>query len=102
MTALNPSTQIPASVDTLEKLAVWALYVLQDLNFDTTLVEQTNGQPIPVATITPFNVRSSDFSGIRAIGRFSIPVSGDFAADSRAWVGVEELSTTAIPAAYTS
>lgn len=101
MTAFS-TTQVPASVDTLEKLAVWAAFILQDLNFDSTIIEQTNGQAIPVASITPFNLRSTDFNGIRYIARISLPVATNYASQAEPWSGVSELSTATIPAAYTT
>lgn len=101
MTAFNVS-QVPASVNTVEKLHYWSALILQDVNFDTTILEQTNGNAVPVSSAQIFQIRSTDFTGLRAINRVTLPVSVTYASLDNPWDGVQELSTSAIPAGYTT
>lgn len=99
MTTFAPS-QIPADITTVEALVVWAGMVLQDVNFDESIREVTNGEQLPVASATPFNIRSQDFNGVRTVVRASIPMNINYATANGVWNSAQELSTGAIPAAY--
>lgn len=99
MTAFAPS-QIPPNVTTVEALSIWASQILQNVNFGTTIVEAPNGSALPVASSTPFPIRSSDFTGTRVIARLSIPINNDYGTGD-IWEAAQQLSTNPIPAEYT-
>lgn len=100
MTAFS-STDIPSSVDTLEKLAVWTGTVLNDLYADTTVVEAPDSAQI-VATAYPYYITASDPDGWRLILRQSIGLQNSWRRGAKIWTYAQDLGTKAIPTEYKS
>lgn len=97
MTAFNKNN-LPANVDTLEKLVVWSGAALQNINKTVVEVEGTGGA-VKVAQFGIFNIDSNNTS--RVICRQSLLLNEDYAIDGKPiWENVEELSTTAIPSQF--
>ena len=99
MTAFTTS-QIPSSVDTLEKLAYWTGAALATINSNLSFVEAENS-----------TVPSCFFSGtqqmpdgsLRGILRVSVPISSSaLTGTAKPWTYVEALSNVTIPAGFTS
>ncbi|MBD2090204.1 glucose-6-phosphate dehydrogenase [Microcoleus sp. FACHB-1515] len=93
-------TDIPTSVDTVEKLAVWAMSILQQLHPGQTVVEAT-GVAERVATAAPFYITASQPAAWRFISRASLELTPNWQSSSgRIWTDVQPLSSQAIPAEY--
>lgn len=100
MTAFSP-TNLPADINTVEKLNAWSAAVLAAVNFSETIVESAGTTPVPVATTTVFDQRTTDYTGYRAISRTSLPVAQNFAGAGQWYDSVQELSTDPIPSQFT-
>lgn len=97
MSAFSTSN-LPASVDTLEKLLVWAGAAFHKLNRTTTAVEGT-GTPARIAQFGVFTVESNNTD--RVIMRQSLVLDPDYAIDnSPIWENVQQISSEAIPAEF--
>ncbi|MEO0686877.1 MAG: glucose-6-phosphate dehydrogenase [Cyanobacteria bacterium J06649_11] len=97
MTAFT-QTDIPANVDTLEKLALWVGTALHSLNFDQTAVEGT-GTPVRVTQNQLFFIENTNTH--RIMLRQSIEVDATFPySGEKLWTHAQELSTTAIPSEF--
>lgn len=97
MSAFN-SSMLPASVDTLEKLLVWAGAAFHKLNRTATAVEGT-GTPARVAQFGIFTVESNNTD--RVIMRQSLVLNPDYAIDNQpVWANVTQTSTEAIPSDF--
>ncbi|NEQ20651.1 MAG: glucose-6-phosphate dehydrogenase [Microcoleus sp. SIO2G3] len=95
-------TDLPASIDTVEKLAVWACAVLQELHPSTSVVEAT-GIAERVATAAPFYITASQPEAWRFIGRVSLEMPLNWQSTSgKLWTDVVPLSNLAIPADFKS
>lgn len=91
-------TQLPTSVDTLEKLAVWAGAALHKLNRTATAVEGT-GTASRVAQFGIYTVEANNTD--RVIMRQSLVLDADYAIDGKPiWENVQQLSTDAIPSEF--
>lgn len=92
MAAFVPAN-LPASVDTVEKLAFWALDVLAVLNPSAVTTEGTTSVP-RLATATDEGARNRIF-------RANLPLIVDFRqAPGPLWTKAQELAVTAIPATF--
>lgn len=100
MTAFSPA-QLPANVNTVEKLYSWCVAILQELNYDTLITEDAGSRPQAVATQTIFNVRTEDYDGLRSISRASLPIASNYAATGKWYLSTLEINTATIPAPYT-
>lgn len=97
MTAFVPAN-LPVTVDTVEKLAVWAGNVLVAINPAVTAVEGT-GYSERVAQSNPYYVQADN--KVRLVLRQSIPLSLDYlAGGNKLWAYAQPLSATAIPGLY--
>jgi hypothetical protein len=98
MTALNPATDIPSNIDTLEKLAVWLGSALSSINLTKTATEAA-GYTQRVAQHGIFYVEADNKH--RALIRLSIPVSDEhLAGASNVWTYAMSLSEDALPAQF--
>ena len=99
MTLIDPSTDIPSQINTLERLTMWSIMALRRTNPTLSVLEITN-QPAEKAAQTA--LIQADDNTIRFIGRVSLEIPNDYADDSttKLWTKVNELSNTALPAAY--
>lgn len=99
MTAFSPS-QIPATVDTLEKLIVWANAAFHSINSTLSAVE-ADGSNQRIATNGVFFISNNNTS--RCISRSSIPMASNWqAANNRIWQNAQDVSSTAIPSSMTA
>lgn len=101
MTAFAP-TDLPSSINTVEKLAVWCAMVLNHLNPNTTAVEAPN-TAVRVATSGLFYIVDSDPPRWRHVGRQSIPMNANWQrGTAKVWTFAEDLSSAAIPTEFKS
>jgi hypothetical protein len=99
MTAFNKN-QLPATVDTLEKLIAWVGAAAYHLNKTATAVEGA-GVAQRVAQFGIFNVESNNTN--RVILRQSLELEEDFAVNGKPiWEEVKELSLEALPAVFSA
>lgn len=97
MTAFNKN-QLPATVDTLEKLTVWVGAAAYHLNKTVTAVEGA-GLAQRVAQFGIFNVETNNTN--RVILRQSFELEEDFAINGKPiWEEVKELSQDALPVIF--
>jgi hypothetical protein len=101
MTAFTPS-DIPAEINTVEKLEVWCANVLAYLNPDLTSIEATGSQT-RTCSAGPFYVSASDPAVWRHISRVSVVVEREWqGAGNQIWNYARELNTAPIPAIFKS
>lgn len=101
MTAFS-TADIPASIDTVEKLAVWVGEVLSNINFQTSIHEVPSVEQ-PVAVSQKFVYDANGVKKWRYVSRVSIELSSDhqFGA-TKLWTHAQALSSTAIPTSFKS
>ncbi len=98
MTTLVTSTDIPTNINTVEKLVLWCVLLLQKNNPTKAVLEIANGTPEKVAQVA---LIKADDETIRVILRASIEVDPAYAeVTGKFWEKARELSNTAIPASY--
>jgi hypothetical protein len=100
MTALNISTQIPSQIDTVEKLASWALMTLATVNPTLTVLEtQNSGQIRAQASL----FRNADGT-MCILLRANLPVDSNIFSDrsKKSWQFTQELTNTVIPTNFTA
>ncbi len=98
MTVINPATDIPSQIDTVEKLAAWCAGILFANNPTLTVIEGV-GYTERAAQIGDFWVAAD--AKTRKIVRLSLEVSADHLSGSgKPWTFVQPLSSTAIPTAF--
>ena len=99
MTVIDISTDIPSQINTLERLAMWALMGLRRVNPTLSVIEVANQ---PAEKVAQTALVQADNNTIRFIGRVSLEVPNDYAEDNttKLWTKVNELSNTALPDAY--
>ena len=99
MTLIDISTDIPSDINTLERLATWAILALRRTNPTQQVLEIPGGEPERVIQAA---IIQADDDTIRFYGRVSIEVAGDYAEDgtSKIWMKAEELSNTVLPEAF--
>lgn len=100
MTAINLTTDIPSNINTLERLAAWAIMSLRRVNPTQKVVEVSDTSPVNVAQAA---IVQADDGTIRFFGRVSIEVAADYSEDNtvKLWMKAEELSNTVLPTAFT-
>lgn len=99
MTAFNPS-QLPSSVNTLEKLAMWAAMALTSM-YPTSVSEEGEGFVEKAATSNIFYVQSANRHIF--LTRLSLGVSPDrVAGGQKNWTYALDLGTDPIPAQFTT
>lgn len=96
------TTDLPSSINSLEKLAVWASTVLNHLNTNQTAIEQTGNAQL-TATSAPFYITASDPATWRNISRLSIPLDKNWQRGTgKIWTFAQDLSSSAIPTEFKS
>lgn len=95
------TTDLPATVDTIEKLAVWAGVVLNNLNPDLVAVEAPGISEL-VATAHPYAVTASGVFEWRLITRQSIKLNPNWQRAGKIWIHAEPISTLALPQDFRS
>lgn len=101
MTIIDITTDIPTSINTLERLATWAIMALRRTNPTQKVLEVADTSPVNVAQAA---LIQADDGSVRFFGRVSISVASDYAEDAtvKLWMKSEELSNTALPAGFTT
>ena len=99
MTQIDITTDIPASINTLERLATWAILALRRVNPTQQVLEIPGGNP--ERTIQAAIIQADDDT-IRFFGRVSIAIENDYAEDNvnKLWMKSLELSNTVLPDAF--
>lgn len=98
MTVINPATDIPSQIDTVEKLAAWCAGILF-ANFPEMTVVEGVGYTERAAQVGDFWV-AADLK-TRKIVRLSLQVSADHLSGSgKPWTFVQPLGNAPIPAAF--
>jgi hypothetical protein len=92
-------TQIPLSVNTVEKLYAWAGTLLDAMNPTLRTLEDENVSE----KATQLVVKPSILAGPLFIARITLPLNSNHASSTDPfWLNVTELSNTAIPASWTA
>jgi hypothetical protein len=98
MTAITPA-QIPSSCNTVEKLAVWALGLLQTINPNNAVLTETN--------VTQFNASAGAYKVADGTTVFSgsviIPLDPLYLSNAtKIWINAIDISAVALPLSYTT
>lgn len=98
MTALNPATDIPLSINTLEKLVAWSTTAFYRLHKNTEYQEQKNQPNIPIVTATD---GLAEEGTERLIVHISLHLSDSWReSTSPLWLEAQEISNVAMPIAW--
>ncbi|WOD37367.1 hypothetical protein [Nodosilinea sp. E11] len=98
MTAFNPATDLPASVNSLSKLVGWANGAFYQLHKATDYQESVGGILVPVVTAQDGLAANKTE---RIIFRVSLELEDTWRASPQPfWVNVRSISTAAIPTQY--
>jgi hypothetical protein len=100
MTAFAPS-QLPSSVNTVEKLNAWSAMVLAAQAGTARIVEEDGYAPTYIASVP---IGQTPAQGIRLTTRCSLEMEpGYSAATTKLWTQVkEQITGVSIPAVYTT
>lgn len=98
-------TDIPDSVDTVEKLALWLGNLLNYLNPSASAVEGTSEEDLESvrsAQFFPYLIKkSSTEQNWQVVTRQSITINPDWqTGENKIWTYAQEISTSSIPAAF--
>lgn len=100
MTAINIATDIPSNINTLEKLVAWGVLGLARCNPGLKILENPNADPERAAQAV---LIKADDGSYRLVLRASIKVIDGYAESTQKfWFNCQELSETALPAAFKS
>ncbi len=99
MTTIDITTDIPNNINTLERLAAWAILALRRVNPTQQVLEIPGGNPERVVQAA---IIQADDDTIRFFGRVSIAIESDYAEDNenKLWMKSLELSNTVLPDAF--
>lgn len=99
MTLIDTTTDIPSSINTLERLAMWTIMALRRVNPTLSVIEIAD---VPSEKVVQTALVQADDNTIRFIGRVSLEIPADYADDNtqKLWIKPKEFSNTALPAAY--
>ena len=101
MTAFT-TADIPSSVNTYEKLAVWVSTVLNNLYPNQTAIESA-GAGTRTATSSPFYIIDDATPKWRNISRLSIPLDPNWQkGTAKIWANAQDLGNLAVPAEFKS
>lgn len=100
MTALTKA-QIPDSINTVEKLAVWVDTLLQHLNAATLVVEAAGGQDRAIVS-QPWFISADNPPRWRVISRSSIEIDANWQRGGKIWTFAREINTATIPSEFTT
>ena len=102
MVAFNAATDLPPSIDTVEKLAIWTATVLNHLYPAATIVEGA-GNASNQATAAPFQVTTNDPPNWIYIGRVSLQLSSNWQrGNTKIWANAQPIGNAAIPTEFKS
>lgn len=100
MTAFTAS-DIPSSINTVEKLHVWTATLLQHLYPEITAIENSNNAQL-VAASAPFFVSASSPAVWRNISRASIRLDPNWQRTGKVWQHASDIGSAAIPTEFKS
>jgi hypothetical protein len=100
MSALVIGTQIPTSINTLERNLAWAGLALAYLNPTLTVLETVNN-PQKVAQAQIFQAADNTY---RLLIRATLPIADTFISDrsQKLWMFTQETANIVIPAGYSA
>ena len=90
---------LPATINTVEKLTVWGTTILNDLYPELTIIEAP-GQAVRNAQAAPIQITATNPSSWAYVARVTIPLSGTWRRADRIWLPVQNLGTSPIPSEY--
>lgn len=97
MTAFT-TANLPASINTLEKLVGWANGAFYSLHRNTEYQESKGGVLVPIATMQDGKAANKTE---RVISRVSLHLADNWREDSQPfWVNIQDVTTAGIPADY--
>lgn len=97
MTTFAKTTDLPASVDTVEKLMAWVAALSHRLYYSQEYAVSSTS----LAPVSQMSVSRDDNGQLRCYSIQAIPLSEDyFSATTQLWVNSQVISTVAIPAAF--
>jgi hypothetical protein len=101
MTAFS-SADLPSSINTIEKLAVWVSMAMNNLNQQTSIQEIVNlNQPVAVSQI--FEYTDGAVKKWRFVGRISVELSANWQQGAtKMWTHAQALTATTIPTDFKS
>ena len=99
MTQINITTDIPSNINTLERLAAWAILALRRVNPTLKILETSTTNPERVAQTALIQAEDDT---LRLICRASLQVDPAYADDktTKLWMHALELSNTDLPDAF--
>ena len=96
------TSDLPASINTVEKLHAWSSTVLNHLYRDSSDIEE-NGQAQFLAQSSPFLITAVSPSKWRLISRTSILLNPNWQkGSSKIWANAEDIGSAAIPVEFKS
>lgn len=96
------TTDLPSSINSVEKLTVWATTVLQHLHPSLTVIEAPNQSQL-AATAQPYFISISDPPVWRYVSRSSIALNSNWQRGAtKIWTHAQDLSNQAIPTEFKS
>ncbi|WP_013320802.1 hypothetical protein [Gloeothece verrucosa] len=98
MTAFT-SSDIPATINTLEKLHVWSGMILNYLYPETTVIEST-GNAARVATSAPFEITAVSPPEWQNISRTNIKLNKNWQRQGKRWEHANDIGSASIPAEF--
>lgn len=99
MVAFTP-TDIPSSINSVEKLTVWCATILQNLHPELTVIEAA-GQNQLAQTAAPYFITVSDPPVWRYVARSSIQLNSNWQrGSSKLWTHAIDLSSQSIPTEF--
>lgn len=101
MTAFVPASDLPASVNTVEKNLLWSATVLNDLYLSLGAVESSAGTTRVIES-NPYLITATQTPVWRAISRSSIELESTWRRGSKIWTYAKDFGTLAIPTEYKS
>ena len=95
------AADLPASINSVEKLSVWATTVLNNLHFQQT-IQEAPGVIERVAVSQPFPITSTEPYKWRYVGRVSVELSSNWQGNGKVWEHAQPLSASTIPLDFKS
>lgn len=100
MTVFDKTTDLPATVNTLEKLVAWSLLCAYKLHKNDTYTETDTTGQTPLITLQQ-GLAANETE--RLIFRVSVPLNADWATSAaKLWTQVEVFANSAIPVSFKS
>lgn len=95
-------SNIPSEVNTVEELAAWCVSALAEAN-NTATIQTGPGQAEPVATVQTFNYVNQATDPERLICVLYLPLKTGWRSAGKLFhAGVKEISSVALPVAFTT